>query len=120
MVGLVSLLVLKHFRPEWATLLRLGMTVLLLGFLLALIIEVMDFAQSLGEETLLPSGMWQILCKALGIALMTEVAAGVCRDCGEGSMAQWVEAFGRLEILVLSFPLVTEILTTAKNLLSIT
>ena len=118
LVGLVAMLVLKQIRPEWATVLRLGVTVILVGLLLSMVATVVDFAAQLGEdESLLPQGMWQILTKALGITVITEVAAGLCRDVGETGVATWVEMAGRLEILILSLPLVTEILTVAKGLL---
>ncbi len=120
LVGLVALLVLKQIRPEWATLLRMGLTVMLVGMLLSMVATVVDFATQLGEESaLLAGGMWQLLLKALGITVITEVAAGICRDVGESGMAAWVETAGRLEILILSLPLITEILTMVKELLAV-
>ncbi len=120
LVGLVALLVLRQLRPEWASLLRLGLTVILVGLLLSAVDTVVDFASDLGGEvSLLPEGMWQALLKALGISVITEVAAGMCRDVGETGVATWVEAAGKLEILVLSLPLISEILTVARELLSV-
>lgn len=120
LVGLVSLLVLKQFRPEWATVIRLGTTAVLVGFLLSMVTTVVDFAGEIGSESaLLPAGMWQILLKSLGVTLITEVAAGICRDSGEAGVAMWVEMAGKLEIIILSLPLVTEILLTVRELLSI-
>ena len=120
LVSLVALLILKQSRPEWAVMIRLGMTVMVVGFLLGMVSTLLDFAKTLGGNTaLLPDGMWSLLMKALGVTLVTEVLASVCRDCGEGSMAQWVETAGKLEILILSLPLITQVLTTVKNLLQV-
>lgn len=120
LVGLVALLVLRQIRPEWATLLRLGVTVILVGMLLAMVATVVDFATQIGGESeLLSGGMWQMLLKVLGITVITEVAAGICRDVGESGIASWVETAGRLEILILSLPLITEILTMVKELLAV-
>ena len=119
MVGLLALLILKQFRPEWGSMIRLGMTVVMLCFLLSMVTTVLDFAHGFGGDTLLPTGMWQTLMKALGVTLITEVSASICRDCGEAGVAQWVETAGRLEILVLSLPLIADILATAKDLLSV-
>ena len=120
MIGLVALLVLKQFRPEWSALIRLGILVVVFGFLLSMITTILNFANDIGgEDSLLPNGMWQLLLKALGITLVTEVAAGICKDSGEASMAQWVETAGKLEILVLSLPMIAEILTMIKTLLRI-
>ncbi len=120
MIGLVALLVLKQFRPEWSVLIRLGMLGVMFGFLLSMVTTILGFASDMsGEETLLPDGMWQLLLKALGVTIVTEVAASICRDSGEAGMAQWVETAGKLEILVLALPLISEVLSMVKSLLSV-
>ena len=48
---------------------------------------------------------------------MTEIAASICRDSGEGGLAGWVEMAGRVEILLLSFPLIRTVLSTVSDLL---
>jgi len=120
MIGLVALLVLKQFRPEWGILIRLGMLGVMFGFLLSMVTTILGFANDMsGEEALLPDGMWQLLLKALGVTIVTEVAASICRDSGEAGMAQWVETAGKLEILVLALPLISEVLSMVKSLLSV-
>ena len=42
--------------------------------------------------------------------LVAELAAGFCRDLGEGSVADGVLLFGKLEILLLALPLIDELL----------
>lgn len=60
-----------------------------------------------------------VMLKGLGVALLTHVCSTVCRDCGRGSIADWVELAGKLEILLLCFPLIDEIVTTAVGLLEL-
>lgn len=119
-VGVVALLLFKQYKPEWTTPLRLVLAVLLGGMAVTAVGEVLSFADGLvagGGE--LPLHMWQIILKALGIAFVAEIAAGVCRDGGEGGLATWVETAGKLAILLLSLPLIEEILETVKALLGV-
>ena len=58
-----------------------------------------------------------IVLRALGIALICELTAVFCRDLGENTLADGVQLFGKLEILVLSLPLVDKVLEMAKELL---
>ena len=44
-------------------------------------------------------------------------AAILCEDLGEPSVARGIQIFGKLEILVLSLPLVDKVLELAKELL---
>ena len=120
LVGLVSLLVLKQFRPEWATVLRLGVTAVLVAFLLTMVSGIVDFVEELNRDSaVLPAGMWQIMLKSVGVALLTEVASGICKDSGEAGVAVWVEMAGKLEIVLLSLPLISEVLTFVRELLRI-
>ena len=119
LVGLTALVLLRHWKPEWAVFLRLAVTVVSLGVILTLLVGSLTYLRELtaglGGD---PTGMWEILLKALGIAFLTETAAAICRDSGEGGLAGWVEMAGKLELLLLSFPLIRTVLDTAAALLS--
>ena len=52
------------------------------------------------------------LLKIVGIAYLVEFAAQICRDTGEGIIAQKVEFAGKLLILVMSMPLLSAVLET--------
>lgn len=119
LVGLTALVILRQWKPEWAVFLRLAVTVVSLGVILALLGGSLSYLRELtaglGGD---PTGMWEILLKAVGIAFLTETAAAICRDSGEGGLAGWVEMAGKLELLLLSFPLIRTVLDTAVALLS--
>lgn len=118
LVGLVALLMLKQYKPEWATFVRIAVTVVSVGMLLTLVGTALAYVTELTEGTgALDSETWSILLKALGIAFVTETAASVCRDSGEGTLAGWVELAGKLEILLLAFPLIRTVMETVKLLL---
>lgn len=107
-------------KPEWAPLLRISVAVVAVGGILGLSTEVVAAVTEItavAEISVLPSDTWGILLRALGLAFLTECAAAVCRDCGEGTLATWVELGGKLEILLLSFPLIRTVLEAVSGLL---
>ena len=118
MVGVTALLILRAYKPEWAPLLRVAVMVVALGLTVSLVATVLGYVTELataagglnGEE-------WQILLKAMGVAFLTETAASVCRDSGETGLSTWVETAGRLEILLLSFPLIRTVMDTVTDML---
>ena len=119
LVGVAVLLLLKPYKPEWAVFIRLAVTVLAAGLILVPAGTVIAYVRELSEGAGMPDGeTWSILLKALGIAFLTETAASVCRDSGEGGMAGWVELAGKLEILLLSFPLIRTVMETVTALLA--
>lgn len=118
LVGLVALLILRQQKPEWAPLLRVACALLFLGGILSMTATVLSYVTELAEGTgALDGETWQILLKALGVAFLTEVAASICRDSGEGGLAGWVELAGKLELLLLAFPLIRMVLDTVATLL---
>ena len=119
LVGVAVLLLLKPYKPEWAVFIRLAVTILSVGLILVPAGTVIAYVRELSEGAGAPDGeTWSILLKALGIAFLTETAASVCRDSGEGGMAGWVELAGKLEILLLSFPLIRTVMETVTALLA--
>ena len=118
LVGLVALLVLRQYKPEWAPFLRMAVTVVALGLTVALASTVLTYITDLASATgALEGEGWSLLLKALGVAFLTETAASVCRDSGETGLATWVETAGKLEILLLSFPLIRTVMDTVTELL---
>ena len=82
----------------------------------------LSFLPVLGEiraavEGLLPTGVesdhLSLALRGVGIAWLSEVAAGLCRDLGEGAVADRLLLLSRGAILLLSLPTVVEILTLA-------
>ncbi len=118
LTGLSALLILRAYKPEWAVLLRMAVTVVSLGLVISLAGTVMTYVSDLTAATGAPDGeSWMILLKALGLAFLTETAASICRDSGEAGLATWVETAGKLEILLLSFPLIRTVMDTVADLL---
>ena len=118
LAGLSALLILRSYKPEWAVFLRMAVTVVSLGLVLSLAGTVMSYVAELTSATgALVGESWGILLKALGLAFLTETAASVCRDSGEAGLATWVETAGKLEILLLSFPLIRTVMDTVAALL---
>ena len=77
-------------------------------------------AQTL-REYLAAQGMEQVsgtLMKGLAVGYLTQIGGDVCRDLGAERVASGLELCGRAELLVLSLPLLTELLRTALSLVN--
>lgn len=71
----------------------------------------------LAEEAGL-AGSFAALLKMLAVALLAHLAAELCRDMGEGTLASRIELCGRVEILLLCLPLFLELCTLAREVLA--
>ncbi len=60
----------------------------------------------------------QLLLKGLGVAVLTQLCADLCRQSSEAMLANSVEHAGRAEILLLCLPLLQDVVETAQLLLA--
>ena len=58
-----------------------------------------------------------MLFKALGICYLTQFAADSCRDAGESALAVKAEIAGRIAVLLISLPLLSQVASTAMDLI---
>ena len=122
-VAVVFIMTIKQFRPEYATVLTTVTCIVLFTCVIACLSPVTDMLGYITEEA--ASGKFsdfmpyiQIVMKSLGIALITQSTADICRDSGEGSIAEKIELAGKAEIFVLSLPLLTELIEITGSLLT--
>lgn len=64
--------------------------------------QLAAYAQLEGKQT-------QLILKLLGVSLIVELAAQVCRDAGEDGLALHIETAGKMTLLLLSAPLLLRI-----------
>ena len=113
---LASTTVIKQWKSDFLPLVRIGATVLFGSLLIASVEPLFALITNLGKGAGVSQYIETIL-KGLGIVILTQICSDVCRDSGEGTLAGHIETVGKLELLLLSIPLIEEILATAEKLL---
>lgn len=58
-----------------------------------------------------------VMIRAVGVAMLSEFGAQLCRDAGEGTLAGRVELAGRAAMLTLALPLLNDLIKTLGNML---
>ena len=115
-LGLAVALIVKQWRSDFLPLIRIGLTVLFGVVVLTAASPLLAYIRELSSLPAV-SEYAEILFKAMGIAILSDVCAGICRECGENGIATGVELVGKVELLLLCLPLIGQILTTARTLL---
>lgn len=113
---LASSTVIKQWKSDFSPLIRLGTTVLFGTLLIASAQPIFSLINTLAGKSGTLKYVETIL-KGLGIVILTQISADICRDSGEGTLAGHIETVGKLELLLLCIPLIGEILATAEKLL---
>ena len=96
-------------RPE----MRLGVVIAaglcVMAFCLQPLREGAAMLRTLGAQSGADTG--GVMIRAVGVAIVAEFGAQLCRDAGEGALAGRVELAGRATMLTLALPLLTDLVT---------
>lgn len=117
LVASVLGLTLAKQGKEMTVLLTIGvccMVILAAVTFLEPVLELLRQMESLGN---LNSEMVQILFKVVGIGLVSEIAAMICTDAGNGSMGKALQILGIAVILWLSIPVFQALLNLVQQIL---
>ncbi len=94
----------KHSK-EQSMLLVIGVCTFVFIAAMADVPEIISKIDELCSNSQVDSIYVTILFKALGICYLTQFSADICRDCNETAIASAVEIIGKIQLIVLAFPL---------------
>lgn len=78
---------------------------------------ILDFVWELQELSQMGAGILGCLLKALGVGIVSQVAASLCADGGNAALGKTVQLLGCVVILYLSLPIFREMLKVIQEIL---
>ena len=117
LVSLIIIVDLRQYHPEYPLLTAVisgGLILIFLSLELASpLFTLIKMLNSYGVS----NGLTSYILKALGICILTNFSVGLCTDFGQTSLAAKVEMAGKVAILILSLPILQNILEVGLSLL---
>ena len=115
--GVVLCVVFKSIKSEYSLFIRLALTVLICMASFTLFIPILTYIEEISQNTYFHT-YFPILIKILGIGIITELTSEICIDANEASIASKIGLFAKVEILVLTLPLLKSLLNMCNELLN--
>ena len=116
LLAIFLILVLKQMNSTYALFLAVLFGIILIRQALNTIGNELEFFKEITQKATLTE-VGNLILKIFGISLIVETTSDICRDSGESSIASKVELIGKAEILVLTIPLIKEILKIIENIM---
>lgn len=116
-IGLTAVVILRGTKPEYAVFAGIVTGIILLGAALLEFGSVVSYIRDMTEKTGFSLYSATIL-KALGIGILAQTTADVCRDSGEAAIASKVEFAAKIIILLLAIPILKTLLDLISRMLS--
>jgi len=104
LVSAVLVVLLRQYKPEFA------MPAGVLAAVVILLIKETATKASINGDYI------GILIKSLGVCYLTQFASDTCKDSGESSMASKIELAGKVAVMLLSLPLINQVLGVVTKL----
>ena len=116
-VAALCAVVVRQKTPEIAVVLVAAACVLLLWNTLPLLETIRDVMEELADLADISPTVLRPMLQTVGLALVTKLAASLCRDAGEGGVASFVEVAGAAAAVLVSLPLLKMVLQLVMGLL---
>lgn len=117
LIATVLVILLKQYRPEFALYLSLAAGVLLFSMVIGKVASIVELLQNLANKSNFHSQFLYILLKITGIAILTEFAVSIAKDAGESAIASKIDLAGKVFVISLSIPILTNLVETITTLL---
>lgn len=114
----VLYLLLKRYKPEMCPLCEISAVIALFFAVLPEVRQLKTLISGLAETAGVSAEYFGILLKVLGLALITQICADMCRDSGQAALGTKIEFFGTVSVLTASVPLfkaVLQLIATAAG-----
>lgn len=114
--GMFMVLLLRQYHPVFALVVSLVLAVLLLVQAMGLLRQLQDTLQTMFSWV--GSGSYTLILRVMGIGLVVQTTASLCREAGQPALEEKVILLGKLLILAAALPLIGQVLTQLSALLS--
>ena len=117
LVALIIIVILKQYRPEFATYVSLSAGVIIFALIFTKLSGIIELLKNLSSKASINNQFITLLIKITGIAILTEFAVSVCKDTGETAIANKVDLGGKVIIMSMSIPIMCSLLETIVQIL---
>ena len=110
--------VVRQYKAEYGMAVGVAGGILLLLLIIAQMSGMFDSISGMIDRVGIRQEWLTLLLKALGICYVTQFASDCCRDAGETALASKAELAGRVAVVLLALPMLTQLLESIVDMLS--
>lgn len=108
--------VLRQLRPEYGLAVTIAAGVVLMAVIMDSLVPALSEIKSMVSDTA-ATGYLQPVLKAFGICVITQIAADICRDAGQQTVAGHVETAGRAATVIIALPMLSSVLSVSAGII---
>lgn len=113
----VVIVVVKQLKPEFALVVLIAGSIVMLVYIFNYFTNILGVFDIIIQKTGINSELFSIILKIVGVGYLIEFAANICSDSGNPAIADKIVLCGKLIILVMCMPIITNLLNIVVGLL---
>ena len=117
LTALILWLSLSKNNKDFAVLLTIAVCAMALLLVTAYLQPVVEFIRRIQTIGNLDKGLFSVVLKVIGIGMVTELSAMICKDAGNESMAKTIQLVSAATVLWLSIPVFEKLLSLLDRIL---
>lgn len=117
LVALVIIIMLKQYKPEYAIFISILTGIIILFLVMDRLTGIVNLIQSINSKFSINTQFITILIKITGIAFLSEFAVSICKDSGEGAIANKIDIGSKIIIISMSIPIISSLLEIILKIL---
>ena len=116
-VAIAMCLVISKHSKEGVILISVAMCCMIASVAMTYLQPAISFCSRMEQNGNLDPEIMQILFKATGVAILSEISSLICIDAGNGTLGKTIQLLATAAILWLSLPLFSKLLSLIENIL---
>lgn len=113
----IATIIVKQVKPDFASIVAIAGGVVILLFLIDYLKEIVSVFEIIVNKTNLSPSLFTTILKIIGIGYLTEFTANLCTDSGNTSLASKIGLAGKVIILFISLPIITNLIEIIVEIL---
>ena len=117
LIGLILWLCVSKSNKDIGTLLTIAISITILFAATEYLNTFFQFIERVQNIANIESDLLSILFKTIGVGLISEISAIICKDAGNESIGKSIQTFSVITILMLSIPAFDQLLSLLEDIL---
>lgn len=119
-IGLITVLatiIIRPIKSDFAILISIVGGLIIIFMIINYLTDILGSLKNIISTTGLNSSLYTLLLRIIGIGYLIEFTAGLCSDTGNSGLADKILLGGKIVIMVMALPIITNILNIIMELL---
>lgn len=117
LVTLIAYIILKPLKPELSVFISVIGVCIILMFCIDGLVGVIETMTQFVNKTGIDTELFACVLKIVGVGYIAEFASNLCTTAGNSSIADAISLAGKITILVLSLPILTNLINLIIEIL---